>query len=77
MTDDPLRLRFRVVVECAEDVTVTVGRDHGGGALPEVTVWGRPTIGRCQSTAEVTVPGLPGKIVDGATSQVVEIGEPT
>ena len=74
-----------LVVECATDVTVTVGKDHGGSALAEVTVWGRPKVGRCHPD-EASIgggvhnglpPGPDGssqqKFVDGATSQVVTI----
>jgi hypothetical protein len=67
--------RIRLTVECATDVAVTIDADHGGSDLPEVTVWGRPKVGRCHPDAAVSFPGprsIP-KLVDGATSQVVEV----
>lgn len=75
----------RLVVECATDVTVTVGKDHGGSALPEVTVYGRPKVGRCHPEVlspltpafdprtDATPPTSPAQFVDGATSQVVHV----
>ena len=71
------------MVECAEDIRVEVGPDAGGSALPQVTVWGRPRVGRCDPGATVSFPEkdflvTPGhppltKIVDGATSHVVAL----
>ena len=74
---------YRLTVECADDIQVVVGKDHGGSALPEVTVWGRPRIGRCHPDAVVSFPETAfqstphnpplTKIVDGATSDVVHL----
>ena len=64
-----------VQTECADHITVEVGPDHGGSALPEVTVWGDPTIGRCHPEVTANVAGRPGSIVDGATSMVVTVDD--
>jgi hypothetical protein len=71
-----------VATECARLLEAEVGRDHGGSDLPQVTVWGRPEVGRCEPEVVVTVPrdaagGLPTKIVDGTTAMVVDLPAPT
>ena len=67
--------RIQLQVECATDVEVVIGKDHGGSDLPEITVWGRPKVGRCHPEEAATTlgPNRTDKIVDGATSQVVTI----
>ena len=61
-------------VECADDVEVQLSPDPSGSALPQVTVWGDPVVGRCDRKARVSGRDLPGDaFVDGATSQVVTI----
>lgn len=67
--------RIQLRVECATDVEVVIGKDHGGSELPEITVWGRPKVGRChpEEAAIGSTPKVGPKFVDGATSQVVEI----
>jgi hypothetical protein len=73
-------------VECADHVRVEIRDDPEGSGLDQITVWGRPRVGRC-TPAEAAVSTLelarraaargqqaPAKFVDGATSQVVEIG---
>jgi hypothetical protein len=85
--DGPLKFNgpaFRLKVECATDVIVVRSKDHGGSDLPEITVWGRPKVGRCHPDAVAAfsisddriTPGHPGltKFIDGATSQVVNLG---
>lgn len=64
-----------VSTECAADVRATVGVDHGGSDLAQVTVWGNPRVGRCQPEVEVELPGRarPAKIVDGTTSMVIDL----
>ena len=67
-----------VSTECARDLEVEVGADHGGSDLTEVTVWGRPEVGRCHPEVAVTLPPDPAgrpptKILDGTTSMVVEL----
>lgn len=67
-----------VTAECARDLEVEVGPDHGGSDLTEVTVWGHPEVGRCTPEVAVTLPPDPAgrpptKIVDGTTSMVVEL----
>ncbi|HWJ97802.1 MAG TPA: hypothetical protein VNQ33_06550 [Acidimicrobiales bacterium] len=72
-------------VECADHVRVEIRDDPEGSGLDQVTVWGRPRVGRC-TPADAMVNTLeldrraadrgqepPTKFVDGATSQVVEI----
>ena len=67
-----------VSTECATDLSVEVGTDHGGSDLWEVTVWGRPAMGRCRPAIEVKLPveartARPPKVVDGTTSMVVDL----
>lgn len=64
-----------VSTECADQVRASVGIDHGGSDLAEVTVWGNPRVGRCQPEVEVELPGRdrPAKIVDGTTSMVIDL----
>ena len=62
-----------VYTECADIDEVAVTADHGGSPLREVTVWGRPKIGRCASRAEVSVAASETQIVDGATSMVLDL----
>ena len=77
---------LQLEVECATDIRVDIGQDHGGSDLAEVTVWGRPKVGRCHPTSAavdgfaierfgLAHPSDPPrtKFVDGATSQVVEL----
>ena len=65
--------RISVGTECAMDLVVTVGADHGGSDLPEVTIWGRPRAGRCHPTVTVRLPRRTAKIVDGTTSEVITL----
>jgi hypothetical protein len=64
--------RLELTTECAE----LEGRawvTSRGAEPPEVTVWGSPKVGTCEAVAEIRlVPGIT-KIVDGATSQVVDL----
>ncbi|WP_426573367.1 hypothetical protein [Aquihabitans sp. McL0605] len=76
---------LQLEVECADHVRVEVRPDPAGSGLPQVTVWGRPRIGRCTPTdatintlqlardAQQRGEPVPTKIVDGATSQVVSL----
>ncbi len=65
-----------VATECAQRLEVHVGPDHGGSDLPEITVWGVPEVGRCRPGIAVAVPPGTTKVVDGATSQVVDLSPP-
>jgi hypothetical protein len=67
---------LRITTECSTEVEVEVGVDHGGSGLPEVTVWGRPSIGRCRPAVTVRVPRGTTRIVDGTTSLVIDLPEP-
>ena len=62
-----------VSTECADIDEVVVTADHGGSPLAEVTVWGRPKLGKCKSRIEVSVEASQSQIVDGATSMVVDL----
>lgn len=58
--------------ECA-DLEGGVWVTSRGEEPPEVTVWGSPRVGTCTATTEIQlVPGVT-KIVDAATSQVVDL----
>lgn len=65
-----------VSTECATEVEAEVGPDHSGADLPEVTVWGRPSVGNCRPATTVTVPEGTTRIVDGTTSMVVDLPAP-
>lgn len=70
-----------VTTECAGRLEAEVGPDHGGSDLPQVTVWGRPEVGRCVAEVTVTLARdtagrLPAKIVDGTTSMVLDLPSP-
>lgn len=61
-------------VECADDVAVELRADPEGSGLSQVTVWGNPKVGTCDTKARVSGRDLYGnRFVDGATSQVVTI----
>jgi hypothetical protein len=60
--------------ECASSLEVQVRPDPAGSGLAQVSLWGRPELGRC--TATIALDELPAdatKLVDATTSQVVEI----
>ena len=61
-------------VECATDIEVRQAPDPAGSGLTQVTVWGRPKVGRCNPT-NLAADGDLGSdtFVDGATSQVVHV----
>ena len=62
-------------VECADDVEVALGPDPAGSGLPQVTVWGDPKVGTCDTEGRLSGSDLPGdQFIDGATSQVVTVG---
>ncbi len=69
-------------VECADQVTIERAPDPSGSGLEQITVWGRPRVGRCHPDAQVAFPlepvtpgksRQPLKFVDGTTSQVVTV----
>lgn len=63
-----------VTTECAVGVEAEVRPDPAGSGLVQVSLWGRPEVGRCEP--EVVLDDLPAdalKLVDAATSQVVDI----
>ena len=70
-------------VECADQVTVERRPDPAGSGLEQITVWGRPRVGRCHPDVRVGFgvgaridadhPAGPLKFVDGASSQVVTV----
>ena len=63
-----------VTTECADHLAVEVRPDPAGSGLVEVSLWGRPRLGRCQaSTAVDGIPADQPKLVDAATGQVVDI----
>ncbi|MCU1454004.1 MAG: hypothetical protein JWN46_2150 [Acidimicrobiales bacterium] len=55
--------------ECADHVRVSLGRAPDG--KPEVTVTGRPRLGRCQPSVLVHLQS--DHLVDGATSMAFEV----
>lgn len=62
-----------VSTECATDLATEVGPDHSGTGLPEVTVWGDPSMGTCRPTSVVVIPDGATRIVDGTTSMVIDL----
>ncbi|MGI8755309.1 MAG: hypothetical protein ACR2MB_05510 [Acidimicrobiales bacterium] len=59
-------------VECADDIEIDEGPDPAGSGLEQVTVSGRPRVGRCHPS--IGLNDLGGdRFVDGATGQVVEV----
>jgi len=61
-------------VECADDVEVELRSDPAGSGLLEVTVWGDPQVGTCDTKGRASARDLAGdRFVDGATSQVVTV----
>jgi hypothetical protein len=61
-------------VECADDVRVEVRPDPAASGLSQVTVWGSPKTGTCDTKARLSARDMYGtQFVDGATSQVVTI----
>lgn len=62
-----------LTTECATDVSATVGIDAGGSEVPQISVTGDPQVGRCSPTATVTVPAGTTKVIDAATSQVIDL----
>lgn len=70
-------------VECADHVTVERRPDPAGSGLEQITVWGRPRVGRCLPDVRIGFgvgprvdadhPAGPIKFVDGASSQVVTV----
>ena len=65
-----------VTTECATDLEADVGPDRQGADLLAVTVWGEPAIGRCRASSTVEVPAGTTRIVDGTTSQVIDLPPP-
>lgn len=64
----------RATTECADDVTAEVRPDPKGSGLLEVSLWGRPKVGRCHPSVDLDdVPTDTAKVVDGATSQVIDV----
>lgn len=60
--------------ECASSLEVQVRPDPAGSGLVQVSLWGRPELGRCAATIALDeVPADATKLVDAATSQVVDI----
>lgn len=59
--------------ECADRLEADVSPDPGGSGLTQVTLWGRPRIGRCRARLQVDLVSAPDKIVDGATSMVISV----
>ena len=62
-----------ITTECAGEVRVEVGTDAGGSNSPQLSVFGDPKLGRCTPEVAVAVPEGTTKIVDAATSQVIEL----
>lgn len=62
-----------VTTECATEVEAEVGPDHSDAGLPEVTLWGNPSLGTCQPSVAVVVPEGTTRVVDGTTSMVVDL----
>ncbi|MFN8017760.1 MAG: hypothetical protein U0P45_06525 [Acidimicrobiales bacterium] len=61
-------------VECATDIEVRQAPDPAGSGLTQVTVWGRPKVGRCDPSDLAADNDLSSDtFVDGATSQVVHV----
>lgn len=61
-------------VECATDIEVEQSMDPAGSGLIEVTVWGKPKVGRCDPSNQAADNDLGvDRFVDGATSQVVVV----
>lgn len=61
-------------VECADDVRVEVREDPERSGLSQITVWGDPKVGTCDTKARLSGKDMYGtQFVDGATSQVVTI----
>jgi hypothetical protein len=59
---------------CATDIEVEARPDPAGSGLVQVSLWGRPEIGRCRPTVEVEgIGGDATALVDAATAQVVDI----
>ena len=77
--------QLQLEVECADHVRVELRDDPAGSGLTQVTVWGRPRVGRCTPTdatlnqfeldrrAQANGQMTATKIVDGASSQVVSL----
>ena len=65
--------RLRLTTECAGDVAVELGADAGGSDLLQVTLRGEPKVGRCHPAVVVAVPAGTTKVIDAATSQVVDL----
>src|SRR4051794_11309107 len=55
--------------ECADHLRLDVRRRPGH--KPEVTIWGRPRVGRCQPLLRVRLRS--DQLVDGATSMAVDV----
>jgi hypothetical protein len=76
---------LQLEVECADHVRVELRDDPAGSGLTQITVWGRPRVGRCTPTdasvnqfeldrrAQANGQRNADKFVDGATSQVVSL----
>lgn len=62
-----------VSTECADEVRAELRPDPQGSGLVQVSLWGRPQVGRCQPTTTIEVPVDQTKLVDAATGQVVDI----
>jgi hypothetical protein len=61
------------VVECADDIEVTLYSD--GAAIPAYEVRGKPRLGRCRTEVRSAVFGDGTKIIDFATGEVVDLPE--
>lgn len=59
--------------ECAEVFEVTVEAGAGVEGVPLVTVWGRPTLGRCLTEVVIEVPEGTTRVEDAATGTVVDV----
>ena len=77
--------QLQLEVECADHVRVELRDDPAGSGLTQITVWGRPRVGRCTPTdatvntfeldrrAQANGQRTANKFVDGASSQVVTL----
>lgn len=68
--------RLEVTTECADDLRVLVQVDPAGTGLTQVTLGGRPRVGRCETSAVVDVPADARRIVDGTTGFMVDLPRP-
>ncbi|NLD77583.1 MAG: hypothetical protein GX643_13055 [Acidimicrobiales bacterium] len=66
-----------LTTECATDLEVEVGPDNSGTGLTEITLWGSPSVGTCESSLSVSIDAGTARIVDGATSMVIDLPDRT